>query len=151
MLTLGSLSNTSKDRKRKRRVGRGISSGAGKTCNRGTKGEGARSGWRKRETYEGGQFRTYMKFPERGFSNVRFQRKLDAINLDQIDAIYENGEVVSLATLKEKGFLKSKSHGLKILGNGSLTKKVKIEAVALSKTAKEKLEQADIQVKLLEV
>lgn len=145
MITLGNLGNTSRGRKQRRRVGRGIGSGAGKTCGRGTKGEGARSGTKTRLTYEGGQFRAFMKYPERGFSNVQFQQKFEVVNLQQIDDMYQAGETVNIDSLKEKGFLSGNVRALKVLGSGELKKKVAIEAHAFSQTAKTKLAEAKIE------
>lgn len=145
MISLSNLKNSSRPSKKSRRVGRGISSGAGKTCGRGQKGQGARSGYKRRYGYEGGQFPLYMKLPIRGFSNVRFQKKLDTINLNQIEHLFNDGDTVNLQTLSEHGYINGKSHGLKILGNGDLTKKVKIEAKAFSDGAKKKLQQANIE------
>lgn len=145
MVSLSNLKNTSRGCKKVRRVGRGISSGAGKTCGRGQKGQGARSGYKRRYGYEGGQFPLYMKLPIRGFSNARFQKRLDAINLDLINEMYNDGDVVNLDTLREHGYIKGNSHGIKILGNGELTKKVKIEAKAFSDGAKQKLQQANVE------
>jgi large subunit ribosomal protein L15 len=126
-----------------KRLGRGPGS-KGKTSGRGQKGAGARSGAKRRLTYEGGQFRLFQKLPTRGFTRGRFQKKLDVINLYQIDQIFEDGEVVNVDTLKEHGFLSNGSHGLKVLGEGELTKKVSIEAKLYSKSAQEKLEKAQI-------
>ncbi|MEM1282318.1 MAG: 50S ribosomal protein L15 [Chlamydiota bacterium] len=145
MTSLSNLKNTSRNKKNVRRVGRGISSGAGKTCGRGQKGQGARSGYKRRYGYEGGQFPLYMKLPIRGFSNVRFQKRLDSINLDLINEMYNDGDIVSLETLRQHGYIKGQSHGIKILGNGELTKKVTIEAKAFSDGAKKKLQQANIE------
>lgn len=145
MVSLSNLKNTSRRKANVRRVGRGISSGAGKTCGRGQKGQGARSGYKRRYGYEGGQFPLYMKLPIRGFSNARFQKRLDAINLDLINEMYNDGEVVNLETLRQHGYIKGQSHGLKVLGNGELTKKVTIEAKAFSDGAKKKLQQANIE------
>ena len=116
----------------------------GKTCCRGTKGAGARSGWKSRDRYEGGQLPLYRRLPVRGFSRARFQKRLDSVNLSTIELAFSDGEKVNLATLQEKGFLKGALHGLKILGDGALTKKVEIEANAFSASAKEKLESAGI-------
>lgn len=149
MITLGNLGNTSRGRKKRRRVGRGIGSGAGKTCGRGTKGEGARSGTKTRLTYEGGQFRAFMKYPERGFSNVQFQQKFEVVNLQQIDDMYHAGETVNVDSLKEKGFLSGNVRALKVLGTGDLKKKVTIEAHAFSQTAKTKLTEAKIEFREL--
>ena len=148
-MNLHSLQDTSRKRKQSRRVGRGIGSTAGKTCGRGTKGAGARSGWTSRAGYEGGQFRLYMKLPIRGFSNVRFAKIVRGINLDQIEEMFEEGDVVNLATLRERGFIGGRCDSVKILGNGELKKKVTIEVNALSESAKEKLHRAGIEVTLI--
>lgn len=148
-MKLSELMDTSKIRKKKNRVGRGIGSGSGKTCGRGTKGEGARSGSIRRHSYEGGQFRTFMKLPIRGFTRTQFQKKLDIINLKQIENIYEDGETVNLETLRTKGFISGPSYGLKILGCGELKKKVTIEAKSISQSAKEKLTKSKIDFKIV--
>ncbi|MBA3602248.1 MAG: 50S ribosomal protein L15 [Parachlamydiaceae bacterium] len=150
MMTLATLKNISKFKKRMKRVGRGPGSGLGKTCGRGEKGAGARSGYKRRLGYEGGQFRTFMKIPQRGFNQTRFRRPLDSVNLGQIEAMYEDGEVVNLFTLSDRGFLSGASYGLKILGNGELKKNVTIEAHAFSASALEKLNSAKIAFVLLD-
>ncbi len=144
MLELNNLHNTSRQFKRRKRVGRGMGSGLGKTAGRGHKGMGSRSGYQERSRYEGGQLPLYRKLPQRGFSTIGFRKKLDSINLDQIEAIFEAGEVVNMLTLREKGFLKGASCGFKVLGNGDLAKKVTIEATAFSKSALEKLQSNGI-------
>ena len=148
MHKLNNLKNTTKVIKARRRVGRGIGSGVGKTCGRGEKGAGARSGYKRRLGYEGGQFRTFMKLPIRGFSNARFRKRLDSINLGQIEKLYADGETVNVETLRSHGFINGKSHGLKILGEGELTKKVTIEADKISSSAKDKLQKANISFSL---
>lgn len=149
MTSLNNLKDVTRERKKRKRVGRGIGSGTGKTCGRGEKGAGSRSGYKRRLGYEGGQFRLYMKLPIRGFSNERFRKDFEAVNLSQIDAMYEDGEVVNAQTLTEKGFLRGKIHGIKILGNGELKKKVKIEASAVSSSAQDKLQKANISVEIV--
>ena len=144
MTQLHELKDTTVYRKNKQRVGRGVGSGRGKTSCRGEKGQGSRSGYKRRQGYEGGQFRLYMKLPTRGFSNARFKITLDTINLDQIERMFHDGETVSVQTLRQRGFLSGTSNGIKILGNGELTKKVKIEADAISKSAQEKLHKSKI-------
>lgn len=142
------LNTLSTKLKRKRnRVGRGPGSGLGKTCGRGEKGAGSRSGYKRRHTYEGGAMRIFMKLPTRGFTNARFKQRLDSINLGQIDAVYEDGEVVNIETLKLRGFISGPTYGVKLLGDGELTKKVTIELQAYSETAVEKLEAAKITYK----
>ncbi|GAB4227625.1 MAG: 50S ribosomal protein L15 [Chlamydiales bacterium] len=147
MITLDSLKNTTRGRISRKRVGRGPGSGLGKTSGRGQKGAGARSGYRRRLGYEGGQMRLHMKMPQRGFSNVRFQKRLEAINLSQIEEIFQSGDVVNESSLREHGLITGKCHGIKILGNGELKKKVTIEANAFSNSAKEKLEKESIDFK----
>lgn len=149
MISLSTLKNTSRPDGRRKRVGRGPGSGLGKTCGRGEKGAGARSGYKTRPTYEGGQFRTFMKIPQRGFSNARFRRELDVVNLRQIDMMYENGETVDIDTLRDRGFVNGPSHGLKILGDGDLTKKVTIHATAFSDSAKQKLTHGKVKFKTI--
>lgn len=144
MHKLEQLKNFTKTRKNRNRVGRGIGSGNGKTCGRGEKGAGSRSGYKRRLGYEGGQFRLFMKLPVRGFTNARFQKKLDSINLGQIDKFFSDGDIVNIDTLREHGYISGKSFGLKVLGDGEITKKVTIEADNFSAAAKEKLEKANI-------
>lgn len=149
MITLATLKNNTLKRKSVKRVGRGPGSGKGKTCGRGEKGAGARAGYKSRQGYEGGQFRTFMKLPIRGFNNARFRSpRLEVVNLDQINFLYEDGETVNAKTLAEKGFISGPCAGIKILGTGELTKKVKIEAQAISSSAREKLHKAKISVSL---
>ncbi len=135
------------DPRRKRR-GRGQGSGLGKTCGRGQKGAGARSGWKSRAGYEGGQFRTFMKLPIRGFNNNQFRTQYQVVNLDQINAMYSDGETVNLITLIEKGFFSNANSPFKVLGNGELTKKVIIYADAITAPAQDKLNNAKIEFHL---
>lgn len=147
MTSLTNLKDTSRHRTARRRVGRGVGSGLGKTSGRGHKGAGSRSGYKRRLGYEGGQVRLFRKLPERGFSNVSFQHKLDIINLGQIDALFENGESVNLITLREKGWISGTSNGIKLLAKGELKKKIKsVEVDAISSSARETLEKAGISV-----
>ncbi len=145
MTDLGNLKDTTRPVKRRKRVGRGPSSGMGKTSTRGVKGAGARSGWKSRATYEGGQFRLFQKLPQRGFSRARFQKKLDAVNLSQIDRFFQDGETVNNESLQKHGFIDRNSHGVKILGEGEITKKLAgFEVDAISSSAREKIEKAKI-------
>lgn len=144
MITLHELKDTCRERRQSKRVGRGPGSGLGKTCGRGEKGAGSRAGYTRRLGYEGGQFRLYMKLPIRGFSNAKFRKEFATINLGQIDKIFEDGEEVNAESLKARGFFNGPILGLKILGDGTLSKKVKIEADAFSNSAIEKLEKHKI-------
>ncbi len=119
-------------------MGRGIGSGLGKTCGRGEKGAGSRSGWKRRDTYEGGQMRLFQKLPFRGFSNARFRRPMEVVNLSEIEHAYKDGEVVNIITLSEKGLISGSVYGVKLLAKGELTKKVTIELDDASDAAIEK-------------
>lgn len=149
MYKLNQLKNTTNKRKARKRVGRGTGSGVGKTCGRGEKGSGSRAGYKSRAGYEGGQFRLFMKLPIRGFSNFEFKKRIEAINLSQIETAFNDGETVNEESLREKGLISGKCDGIKILGDGELSKKVKIEANAISASAKDKLQKAKISFKLL--
>lgn len=148
MTTLHSLKNTTRPRKARRRVGRGIGSGLGKTSGRGEKGAGSRSGYKRRWGYEGGQMRLHMKLPERGFSNFRFRRPYHTINLREIEMSYEDGETVNLETLMERGFISGPTYGVKLLGSGELTKKVTIELDDISEAALRKLDERKVSYKI---
>lgn len=149
MISLNTLKDVTRKRKARKRVGRGMGSKLGKTCGRGEKGAGSRSGYKSRMGKEGGQMPLFMKLPIRGFNNDRFRKELDVINLGQIEAIFEDGDEVNESTLRARGFVSGTSHGIKILGNGELTKKVKIQANAISEGAREKLAQAKISFEIV--
>lgn len=145
-LSLNNLQNTTRPFKRHVVVGRGPGSRRGKTACRGQKGMKARAGYKTRQGYEGGGVPLFKRLPTRGFTRGRFLRRLDVINLDQIDKLYREGEIVSLETLREKKYIKGDSYGVKVLGNGTLTKKVTFQVEALSECAKDKLKQVGIQI-----
>lgn len=140
-LALHTLSNATRGRKARKLLGRGPGSGKGKTSGRGQKGMGARSGCKARHGYEGGGVPLHRKVPTRGFSNKRFARKLDAINLELIEKLYEDGETVSLETLREKRFIKGNSYGVKIIGSAKLTKKLTFQVEAMSESVKRQIEK----------
>lgn len=145
MLDLSNIKNTSRPKKKVQRVGRGIGSNRGETCGRGGKGDSARAGYRKRYGYEGGQVPLYRKLPIRGFTRGLFVKESIAISLTAIDKAYNDGEVVNLQTLREKGLIPRRlPKGFKVLANGDITKKVKIEAQAFSEAAIAKLEEKKI-------
>jgi len=150
MLTLHTLSNTDRPHKTSRRVGRGVGSKRGKTCGRGSKGDKARSGFKNHFGLEGGQLPLFRKLPVRGFSNERFRKHVFPINLSDINERYQDGEVVNVQTLEEKGYvLRRMTGGIKILADGELKKKVTIEAQAFSEKAKEKLDKLSISYKVV--
>jgi large subunit ribosomal protein L15 len=124
----------------KKRVGRGEGNGHGKTCCRGHKGAGARSGYSLRPGFEGGQMPLFRKLPQRGFNRTRFQTPCAVVNLYDLDKI--SGDVVDLSSLKEAGLIRSNSTLAKLLGNGSVDKSYKVKLTSCSKSAREKIEAA---------
>ena len=122
------------------RVGRGTGSGNGKTAGKGHKGQNARSGGGVRPGFEGGQIPLYRKLPKRGFHN-KFGKTYSIVNVDVFNK-FEDGAVVDLATLLEKKIVRKANDGLKVLGNGEITKKITVKAAVFSATAKEKIEAA---------
>ena len=123
-----------------KRKGRGTGTGNGKTAGRGHKGQKARSGGKVRVGFEGGQMPLARRVPKRGFNNI-FAKPLTAVNVAALNA-FEDGAVVNAAALMEKGILSDCKYGLKLLGNGAVTKKLTVQAAAFSASAKEKIEQA---------
>ena len=123
-----------------KRKGRGVGTGNGKTGGRGHKGQHARSGGKTRVGFEGGQMPLVRRVPKRGFNNI-FAKPLTAVNLTAFNG-FEDGAVVDAAALIEAGVIASCPYGLKVLANGTLTKKVTVKAASFSESAKEKIEQA---------
>ena len=119
------------------RVGRGHGSGNGKTAGKGHKGQKARSG-APRPGFEGGQMPLYRRLPKRGFTN-RNTKDIVSINITELNR-FEDGAVVTIETLVENGVIKSPKDGVKILGNGELTKKLTVKANAFSASAAEKIQ-----------
>ena len=150
MISLSQLANTHRPRKRVQRVGRGLGSKRGKTCCRGVKGDKARRGYKSRDGHEGGQLPLYRKLPTKGFVNGRFKSEVHAMNLGRLNELFEDGDIINLNTLRERGYAPREARGgLKILSQGELKKKVTIEAHAFSKGAIEKLEKGKISFKVL--
>lgn len=127
--------------KRPNRLGRGTGTGQGKTSGRGHKGQMARAGWKQLPIFQGGGSPLVRRVPKRGFTNT-FALTIANVNVSEIQDLFEAGEEVSIATLQSKGLLKKTFDVLKILGNGELTKKVKVSAHRFSESAKEKIEKA---------
>jgi large subunit ribosomal protein L15 len=121
-----------------KRLGRGTGSGLGKTSGKGHKGAKARSGGGKRPGFEGGQMPLYRRIPKRGFFNP-FRVEYATVNVGRLE-IFENGTVVTAEMLKEAGLISKEMNGVKILGNGELTKKLTVEAAKFTDSAKEKIE-----------
>ena len=122
------------------RKGRGPGSGNGKTAGKGHKGQNARSGGGVRPGFEGGQLPLYRKLPKRGFKN-RFAVNYAIVNVSELN-VFENGAVVDVEALLEKRIIRKTLDGLKVLGNGDLTKKLTVKAAVFSATAKEKITAA---------
>ena len=121
------------------RKGRGAGSGNGKTAGKGHKGQNARSGGGVRPGFEGGQLPLYRKLPKRGFNNYRFAKKYAVINVQALNK-FDDGEVVDVAALLTKGLIDTAFDGVKVLGEGEITKKLTVKAAVFSASAKEKIE-----------
>ncbi|PNY99984.1 50S ribosomal protein L15 [Staphylococcus warneri] len=125
-------------RKERNRVGRGAATGNGKTSGRGHKGQKARSGGKVRPGFEGGQLPLFRRLPKRGFTNIN-RKEYAIVNLDQLNQ-FEDGTEVTPALLVESGVVKNEKSGIKVLGNGSLDKKLTVKAHKLSTSAAEAID-----------
>ena len=134
-------------RKVRNRVGRGTSSGNGKTSGRGQKGQKSRSGGGVRLGFEGGQTPLFMRLPKRGFTNIN-RKDYAIVNLDVLNR-FEDGAEVTPTTLIEAGIVKDAKSGIKILGNGELTKKLSVKAAKFSKSATTAIEAAGGSVEVI--
>ena len=121
------------------RKGRGAGSGNGKTAGKGHKGQNARSGGGVRPGFEGGQLPLYRKLPKRGFNNARFAKQYTEVNVQSLNK-FNDGDVVDSAALLAMGIVKVVVDGIKVLGEGELTKKLTVKAAVFSASAKEKIE-----------
>jgi large subunit ribosomal protein L15 len=122
----------------RKRVGRGPGSGMGKTATRGEKGQKSRSGFRHRVGFEGGQMPLHRRVPKRGFGNVRFRKEFAYVNLGTLER-FEAGTIVTPELLMEKGIVKKLMSGVKVLGKGTLTKALTVQAHRFSAQAQEKI------------
>ena len=121
------------------RKGRGAGSGNGKTAGKGHKGQNARSGGGVRPGFEGGQLPLYRKLPKRGFNNSRFGKAYAVVNVKSLNK-FNDGDVVDCAALLSAGIINNVFDGVKVLGEGELTKKLTVKAAVFSASAKEKIE-----------
>lgn len=128
--------------KNPKRVGRGSSSGLGTTAGKGNKGQQSRSGGKVYVGFEGGQMPLYRRIARRGFSNAAFKKEYAVFNVSELDAKYSDGETVDLSSLTIKGLLNKKVDGVKILGNGEISKKLTVSVDKISASAKDKIEKA---------
>lgn len=133
---------------RKKIVGRGRGSGSGKTSGRGQKGQNARSGGGVSPVFEGGQLPLYRRLPKRGFSNHDFKTVYAVINVGDLN-VFNDGDVVTPALLKEKGIVKKQLNGIKVLGKGTLEKKITIEAHRFSSSALRKIEESGSKAEVI--
>ena len=133
--------NKSPEAKESKRIGRGMSSGTGKTSGRGHKGQKARSGTSIPAWFQGGQSTLFRRLPKRGFNNKRFEKKFAVINLSDLER-FNDGDVITPEVLFEHGIIKKELSGIKVLGNGKLTKKVTVKAHRFSSAAVTKIEKA---------
>ena len=140
-MKLHELSPVDGSKKSVKRIGRGHGSGWGKTSGHGHKGQKARSGGSIRPGFEGGQMPLQRRVPKRGFNNI-FRKKIVALNLKQLEAKFDNGAVVDVEALRNAGLVKNSFDGVKILGNGELTKSLTVKVDGFSAAAKEAIEKA---------
>lgn len=134
--------------KSRKRVGRGPGSGHGKTSTRGHKGQGSRSGYSSSPVFEGGQMPLVRRVPKRGFNN-KWAELVASVNISLLEKHFQNGDEVTVEVIRSKGLVKGAFDQLKILGNGELTKNLKISAHKFSQSATEKIEKAGGQAVVL--
>jgi large subunit ribosomal protein L15 len=146
-MKLNELSPPKGSRKTRKRLGRGVGSGKGKTAGRGTKGQNSRSGGGVRQGFEGGQMPLHRRLPKRGFTNI-FKKKMAVINVRDLSKL-ESGSVVDEAALIRAGLVKGRRDGIKLLGHGQIKIPLTIKVNAVSKDAREKIIEAGGNVKVL--
>ncbi len=148
-MNLTEITKLAGSHKRRKRVGRGEASGHGKTSGRGHKGCNARAGGGVRLLTEGGQMPLFRRLPKRGFNNANFRTECEVVNLSDLEACFESGATVNRQRLIEAGLVRPNrdSKPVKILGGGSITKRLIVEANRFSKSAAEKIAQAGGQAK----
>lgn len=147
-MKLNELKVPAGSRQERRRVGRGVGSGLGKTSGRGYKGQKARSGASINPVFEGGQLPLYRRLPKRGFSNDRFKIVYAVVNIEDLNR-FEDGTTVTPALLKETGLVKKQLAGIKVLGNGELGKKLTIQASKFTASALEKIEKSGSKAEVI--
>ena len=138
--TLGNLSPAPGSHRTRKRLGRGIGSGLGKTAGRGHKGQRARKSGNVRPGFEGGQMKLYMRLPKRGFTNL-FRKDFNVVNLDQLESAFSNGAKVDSKALNEAGLLRWAGLPVKLLGRGQLTKKLDLHLDQASASAQAAVEK----------
>ena len=141
-MKLHDLKPTEGSRHRRRRVGRGESSGHGKTCGKGHKGQKSRSGASIRPSFEGGQMPLARRLPKKGFNNAQFKTNFAIVNVSDLEEKFSDGDDVNEESLRACGLVKGVCDAIKVLGSGDLSKKLTVTADKLSATAREKIEKA---------
>jgi large subunit ribosomal protein L15 len=139
-MELNNLKPKKGSRHAKKRVGRGPGSGHGKTSSRGEKGQKSRSGFSRQIGFEGGQMPLHRRLPKRGFTNI-FKKDYAVVNVSDLER-FDNGATVDEAALRAAGLVKGQHDGIKVLGDGELSKKLTVSATKFSKSAKEIIEKA---------
>ena len=147
MLSINTLKPAKGANRPKKRVGRGIGSGHGKTATRGYNGQMSRAGASIRPGFEGGQMPLHRRLPKRGFNNI-FRKEYLAVNLDKL-AVFEADAKVDPEVLKERGFVKNLRNEIKILGGGELKHAIHVRAHKFSRSAREKIEKAGGSVEVI--
>ena len=147
-MKLNELKASEGSRHKKKRLGQGPGSGLGKTSGKGQKGQKARSGGGKGAVFEGGQLPLYRRLPKRGFTNARFKVEYAVVNLDDFNR-FEDGTVVPPALLKGTGLVKKRYDGIKVLGSGTLERKITIQANKFSASAIEKIEKSGSKAEVI--
>ena len=146
-MKLNELSPAKGSRSPRKRLGRGVGSGTGKTAGRGTKGFNSRSGGGVRPGYEGGQMPIHRRLPKRGFTNI-FKKKIVTINIRDLER-FESGGIVDESTLTREGLIKGQKDGIKLLAQGEINKPLTIKVNAISKEARVKIEAAGGEIQLI--
>ena len=144
---LNNLHSVEGARHAKKRLGRGIGSGLGKTAGKGTKGQNARSGGGVRPGFEGGQLPLFQRLPKRGFKNIS-RVEYAVVNVEKLNC-FEDGATVDVEAIVNAKLVKDVKDGIKILGNGELTKKLTVQANKFSKTAIEKIEKSGSKIEVM--
>ncbi|MBI5865571.1 MAG: 50S ribosomal protein L15 [Planctomycetes bacterium] len=148
-MMLDSITKAAGGRPRRKRVGRGESSGHGRTSGRGNKGAGARAGYKSKRLYEGGQKALYSRFPKRGFNNFNFRTEYTPVNLADLERSFNDGDKVDVDALKALRLVQGCASKVKILGDGELKKKLRVTAHAFSADARSAIEKAGGSCELL--
>lgn len=149
-MDLSTLSNAEQARKKRKRIGRGPSSGQGKTAGKGHKGQKARAGYSPVRGFEGGQMPLHRRTPKRGF-NHKSRFPLAVVNVDTLEAAFDAGAEITPELLVQKGLADARKGGIKILGRGDMTKKMTVRAHAVTPGARSKIEAAGGAVELIEL